>query len=56
MIVAKWINRLLLLQSQARDTEPPSNANENHPERTVIFRGPLPGALKLCYSIVEFCC
>ena len=54
--VARWISGLILVQSQ--DTEPALNSDENNPERTLIFRGEwlLPRGLKLCYSIVEFCC
>lgn len=54
--IARWISGLLLVQSQ--DTEPALNSDGNNPERTLIFRGEwlLPRGLKLCYSIVEFCC
>lgn len=37
--VVRWINSLLLVQSQARDAEPALNSNGNNPEKMKIFKG-----------------
>lgn len=39
LLIARWISGLLLVQSQARDTEPPLNSDGNNLERMMIFKG-----------------
>lgn len=39
LLIARWISGLLLVQSQARDTESPLNSDGNNLERMMIFKG-----------------
>lgn len=54
--VVRWINGLLLVQSQARDAEPALNSNGNNPEKMKIFKGagPLPGSLEYVTVLWSF--
>lgn len=54
--VVRWINGLLLVESQARDAEHALNSNGNNPEKMKIFKGagPLPGSLEYVTVLWSF--